>query len=87
VIAWHSSEPQVCRRVSSLKHSYCTLSDVSRARCSSTSSSSRRSTFYKRSLVLAQAEESAVEFFTSTQDIRSSASHSNRATRSSAPLI
>jgi hypothetical protein len=48
MMAWQSSEPHICRRVSSLRHAWCSLSDISQARCYLTSSFSRRAILYAR---------------------------------------
>jgi hypothetical protein len=48
MMAWHSKEPRVCRKVSSLKGSRCSLSNVSNARPSYTSLPSWRTIFRAR---------------------------------------
>jgi hypothetical protein len=78
-MAWHSSEFRVCRRVSSSKHARCSLLDVSWARCSLMSSSSRRAIFHARPSVSSRTKTSAAEFSTYTEDTCSSASLSARA--------
>jgi hypothetical protein len=86
MLAWHSSEPQLCRRVSSSKRTRCSLSDFSRAQRSVASSSSRRAIFRARPSASSQEEASAIAFSASALDIRSSASLSTPAAWSSTSL-
>jgi hypothetical protein len=79
-MARHNSEPHVCRRVSSSKHSRCYLLDVSRARHSSASSLSRRVIFCARPSVASRVEASA-------RDTRSTAYIFTIAARSSTSMI